>query len=77
MASVQHIYLSPHYDDAALSCGGAIVRHDLASEAALVATIFGGKPDYARLSPFAHSIHARRVREPISSTCAWRKSRRR
>ena len=56
---MQHIYLSPHFDDAALSCGGAIARHGRVGDASVVVTIFGGKPDYARLSPFAQSIHAR------------------
>ena len=55
---MRHIYLSPHFDDAALSCGGAIARHSRAGDASVVVTIFGGKPDYARLSPFARSIHA-------------------
>lgn len=56
---MQHIYLSPHFDDAALSCGGAIARHGRVGEASVVVTLFGGKPDYVRLSPFARSIHAR------------------
>ena len=56
---MRHIYLSPHFDDAALSCGGAIARHSRVGDASVVVTIFGGKPDYARLSPFARSIHAR------------------
>ena len=56
---MQHIYLSPHFDDAALSCGGAIARHKRAGRVSVVVTIFGGKPDYAGLSPFARSIHAR------------------
>lgn len=56
---MQHIYLSPHFDDAALSCGGAIARHGRVGEATVVVTLFGGKPDYRRLSPFARSIHAR------------------
>ena len=56
---MQNIYLSPHFDDAALSCGGAIARHSRVGDAAVVVTIFGGKPDYAQLSPFARSIYAR------------------
>lgn len=56
---MQHIYLSPHFDDAALSCGGQIAQRSAAGESVVVATIFGGKPDYADLSSFARSIHAR------------------
>lgn len=56
---MRHLFLSPHYDDAALSCGGTIARLYSAGETTVVVTIFGGKPDYARLSPFARAIHAR------------------
>jgi LmbE family N-acetylglucosaminyl deacetylase len=55
----QHIVLSPHYDDAALSCGGLIAHLAAAGEHVVVATLFGGKPDYSRLSPFALQIHGR------------------
>jgi LmbE family N-acetylglucosaminyl deacetylase len=34
-----HIYLSPHLDDAALSCGGAIAQHSSAGGRVLVVTI--------------------------------------
>lgn len=54
-----HIILSPHYDDAALSCGGLIASLRATQQPVEVATIFGGKPDYAALSPFARMIHAR------------------
>lgn len=56
---MQHIVLSPHYDDAALSCGGMIAQRSAASDPVVVATLFGGQPDPATLSPFARSIHAR------------------
>ncbi len=55
----QHIFLSPHYDDAALSCGGLLAQISAAGGRTAVATIFGGKPDYDRLSPFARMIHSR------------------
>lgn len=54
-----HIFLSPHYDDAALSCGGLIASLSASQQPVEVATIFGGKPDYAALSPFARMIHGR------------------
>ncbi|MFZ2488278.1 MAG: PIG-L family deacetylase [Anaerolineae bacterium] len=63
MSSKTRIVLSPHYDDAALSCGGALAQLRDAGEPTLVATIFGGKPDYADLSPFAQTIHARPLAE--------------
>lgn len=55
----KHLFLSPHYDDAALSCGGAIAQLSRQGETPVVVTIFGGKPDTSRLSPFARAIHAR------------------
>jgi LmbE family N-acetylglucosaminyl deacetylase len=59
----QHIFLSPHYDDAALSCGGLIAQLSAAGERTVVAVIFGGKPDYDQLSPFARTIHGRPLAE--------------
>ncbi|MEZ4767318.1 MAG: PIG-L family deacetylase [Caldilineales bacterium] len=56
---MQHIILSPHYDDAALSCGGMIAQLTAAGDQVVVATVFGGRADPATLSPFARSIHAR------------------
>jgi LmbE family N-acetylglucosaminyl deacetylase len=59
MSTIQHIYLSPHYDDAVLSCGGQIAHRVAAGETVIVATVFGGAPQPERLSPFAAAIHAR------------------
>jgi LmbE family N-acetylglucosaminyl deacetylase len=59
MSKMQHIFMSPHYDDAALSCGGLIAQLSAGGEQAVVATLFGGKPDYDHLSPFARMIHGR------------------
>lgn len=56
---MQHIVLCPHYDDAALSCGGVIAQRVAAGQEVIVTTIFGGQPDLTTLSPFARSIHAR------------------
>jgi LmbE family N-acetylglucosaminyl deacetylase len=53
-----HIYLSPHFDDVALSCGGLVHRQTASGEQVLVITIFAGKPDYDNLGPFAQEIHA-------------------
>jgi LmbE family N-acetylglucosaminyl deacetylase len=56
----QHIYLAPHLDDAALSCGGAIARHIAAGHEVLVVTICAGAPPSdGPLSTFATWIHGR------------------
>jgi len=51
------VYLSPHLDDAVLSCGGAIPQQTAAGQAVLVITIFAGQPVAADLSPFALLQH--------------------
>jgi LmbE family N-acetylglucosaminyl deacetylase len=48
-ATYQHIYLSPHSDDAALSCGGAIARHVAAGRRVLVVTICAAAPSAGAL----------------------------
>ena len=54
----QHIYLSPHYDDASLSCGGAIYQQTQAGQPVLVITICAATPpSTAPLSPFAQILH--------------------
>ena len=40
----RHIYLQPHFDDAALSCGGAIRQQTSFGQQVLVVTVFGGQP---------------------------------
>lgn len=55
--SYQHIYLSPHYDDAALSCGGTIHRQTQAGESVLVMTICSAPPPHTSFSPFAQEQH--------------------
>jgi LmbE family N-acetylglucosaminyl deacetylase len=53
-----HIYLSPHLDDAALSCGGAIARHANAGARVLVVTICtAAPPPDALFSDFATAVH--------------------
>ncbi len=60
MSAYSFIYLSPHPDDAVLSCGGCIWQQTQAGERVLVATIFASAlaPD-APLSPFAQTLHTR------------------
>ncbi len=55
--STRPIYLSPHLDDAALSCGGLIYQQAQRGMRPLVITCFAGTPDYSALSPFATEQH--------------------
>jgi LmbE family N-acetylglucosaminyl deacetylase len=52
----RHIYISPHYDDAVLSCGGSIALQRLAGYQALVVTVFGGAGN-GSLSAFGQQLH--------------------
>jgi LmbE family N-acetylglucosaminyl deacetylase len=54
---VQHLYLSPHLDDAILSCGGLIHKQRTAGETVAVMTLCAGEPDCDALSPFAEQYH--------------------
>lgn len=62
------IYLSPHLDDVALSCGGLIHRQVQAGTAVLVLTIFAGPPLHSELSSFAAELHAHwgHLTEPVA-----------
>jgi LmbE family N-acetylglucosaminyl deacetylase len=54
------IYLSPHLDDAALSCGGRIYLETAASHPVLIVTLMAGDPaPDLTLSAFAQELHAR------------------
>lgn len=56
----RHIYLQPHFDDAALSCGGAISLQRATGQRILIVTAFGGMPPRGtELSPFASRNHQR------------------
>jgi LmbE family N-acetylglucosaminyl deacetylase len=55
---VRHVYLSPHMDDAVLSCGASIHRQVAAGEPVLVLTFFAGEAGADRpLAPFALVQH--------------------
>ncbi len=56
---MQWVYLSPHPDDAALSCGGLIWEQAHSGEGAGIWTICAGGPPEAPLSPFAEALHDR------------------
>ena len=53
----QPVYLSPHLDDAILSCGGLLCQQVHDGLRPLVVTCFAGLPDYQTLSPFAARQH--------------------
>lgn len=54
-----HIYLSPHLDDAVLSCGGRIWQQARGGESPVVVTVFAGAPDPTSFSPYAQELHQR------------------
>ncbi|MEZ0396644.1 MAG: PIG-L family deacetylase [Anaerolineales bacterium] len=51
------IYLSPHFDDAVLSCGGLIHAQAQQGLTVEIWTLFGGEPPAGPLSDFARQIH--------------------
>lgn len=53
------VFLAPHYDDVALSCGGAVAALADAGQYPLVVTVFGGEPGGADLTDFARWQHDR------------------
>lgn len=60
MNGYAQVYLSPHLDDVALSCGGRIRQQTEAGEGVMVVTVFAGIPDPdAPLSPYAEELHER------------------
>lgn len=62
---MQWIYLSPHPDDAALSCGGLIWEQSNSGDQVSIWTICAGDPPDEPLSPFAETLHRRwGIREP-------------
>ncbi len=59
-APYRYIYLSPHLDDAALSCGGTIAQHTSAGTPVLVVNVCTAAPPLgAPLSRFASLMHTR------------------
>ena len=56
---MEWIYLSPHLDDVALSCGGLVWEQSRAGDSVSIWTICAGDPPPGPLSPFAESLHSR------------------
>jgi LmbE family N-acetylglucosaminyl deacetylase len=54
-----HLFLSPHFDDAVLSCGGTIHHLIAAGEPVEVRTVFAGTPHQIPDTPFIHELHLR------------------
>lgn len=56
---MHHVYLSPHFDDAVLSCGATIARQVAAGDHVAVLTVMAGTPSAAMLSAYAGELHAK------------------
>jgi len=59
---VSDIFVQPHFDDIALSCGGTVARAAAAasgSERPLIVTVFSSGPPTSELTQFAKDLHAR------------------
>lgn len=54
-----HLYLSPHFDDVVLSCGGQIFRHTGVGDSVLVVTITAADPPAGPRSETVESLHRR------------------
>jgi LmbE family N-acetylglucosaminyl deacetylase len=55
--AMRWIYISPHFDDAVLSCGGLIWEQTHTGIPVEIWTICAGSPPPGPLSPFAQAIH--------------------
>lgn len=53
------LYLSPHLDDAALSCGGQIAQATRSAARVLVVTVMAGDPPAEAASDYVASLHER------------------
>jgi LmbE family N-acetylglucosaminyl deacetylase len=53
------IYLSPHFDDVALSCGGLVWEQVQAGDSVSIWTVCAGNASDGELSPFAKELHLR------------------
>lgn len=52
MSDTTHLFLSPHADDVALSCGGLVARLRARNEHVTIATFYGGAGSLAQLTPW-------------------------
>ncbi len=58
LTMTQYIYLSPHFDDASLSCGGTIHQQTQSGQAVLAITICAASPTDP-FSPYTQMMHQR------------------
>jgi LmbE family N-acetylglucosaminyl deacetylase len=58
-SGLTRIYLSPHLDDAVLSCGGSLHDQAQAGARVVVVTVCTAAPPPGPLSPFAQELHER------------------
>lgn len=68
------VFLAPHYDDVALSCGGTVAALADAGARPLVVTVFGGEPGGAALTDFARWQHERWGTAEGADTLATRRA---
>jgi LmbE family N-acetylglucosaminyl deacetylase len=54
-----HLFLSPHFDDVALSCGGQVFRHTAIGDSVLVVTVTAAEPPDNLQSETVESLHRR------------------
>lgn len=54
-----HLFISPHFDDVALSCGGQVFRHTAIGDSVLVVTVTGAEPPAGPQSAIVQSLHRR------------------
>ena len=57
LLAYDEIFLSPHLDDAALSCGGQIAQATREGAKVLVISVFAGDPPEGELSSLARELH--------------------
>lgn len=62
------IYLSPHFDDVALSCGGLVWEQTQTDEQVSIWTLCAGDTPSGALSPFAEELHTRWETEPTATS---------
>jgi len=53
---MQWIYLSPHFDDVAFSCGGLVWEQVQSGEEVSILTVCAGEPPAGPISPYAQSL---------------------
>lgn len=62
------IFLAPHLDDAALSCGGQIASRTRSGQRVLVVTVMAGDPPTDTENDYIRSLHARWALERDATT---------